>query len=570
MKLRSFQNRSRFVFIVLSLLFCALIVRLVFVQYIYNDIFSSKARKQHTMSIKLTPKRGEIYDAKGRVLAMSVPSISVFTVPQEIKDIDVTAQKLSSLLDVDIDRIKKQLSKNKTFVYIKRKVEREKAQKLKELDLAGIYFHEENKRYYPNGSLLSHVLGFVNIDNEGLEGIELSLNRYLKGAPGFRLSEKDAAGREIIPHRFREVLPLDGNDVYLTIDEVIQHIAETELAAAIEKFKPIGASVVVVNPKNGDILAMANWPTYDPNMFSESDPSQRRNRSVTDFFEPGSTFKTITGVSALNEGVVTLSDRFFCENGAWRVSGHTLHDSHSYGSLTFQEIIKVSSNIGICKVAKRLKEKIFYRYMKDFGFGARTGIDFPGEVTGILRHPKHWSKLSMAALPMGQELTVTPLQLTMAYAAVANGGILVKPRLIRKIAAKDGTVMKEYLARPVRRVVSQKATQDITTALKDVVGVTGTARRARLEGYSIAGKTGTAQKIGPDGRYSHTDFFASFIGFVPADNPQVVILVSLNEPKPHYYGGVVAAPAFKNIAARVLKYLNVTPVDKEPHALTKN
>jgi cell division protein FtsI (penicillin-binding protein 3) len=553
------KNRLRLVFIVLFCLLSALTVRLSYLQYILKESFVSKARNQHKMTLVLDPKRGEIFDAKGRVLALNVPTKSVFVVPPDIVSPYPVVEALSPLLGIDKDTLFKKITQEKTFAYIKRKIDRELAEKIEQLDLKGVYQHEDTKRFYPKGELLAQILGVVDIDDNGLEGVELHFNRYLKGTPGVRISEKDAAGREIIPLRFQEVQPIDGNNIYLTIDEVIQHIAETELEAAYAAYHPESASVIVMDVQTGDILAMANRPTFDPNKVNDYPAGNRRNRAITDFFEPGSTFKTITGAAALNEKVVRLADTFFCENGAWRVARHVLRDSHPYATLTFKQIIEVSSNIGICKVGARLGPNRLYGYIKNFGFGAQTGIALPGEVAGIARPVKRWSKLSMTAIPMGQELTVTPLQLARAYAAIANGGILLKPRIIKRITSANGEVVKEYAPEPLRRVVSEDAAKEITVALKAVVGAQGTAKRANVEGYQVAGKTGTAQKVGPDGRFSHTLFFSSFVGFVPADNPRVVIMVCLNEPRPQYYGGVVAAPAFKEIATRVMKYMDVVP-----------
>ncbi|HRZ86714.1 MAG TPA: penicillin-binding transpeptidase domain-containing protein [bacterium] len=565
------QRRIRIVFLLLFCILSALIVRLSYLQYVLRDAFVSKADNQHKMTLVLEPKRGEIYDTKGRVLALSVPTRSLFAVPGDIDSPFKVVEALSGPLGIEKGELFRKITQQKTFVYLKRKVDRELAQEIDKLKLKGVYSHEDTKRFYPKGELLANIIGVVNIDDDGLEGVELFCNRYLKGTRGVRLSEKDAAGREIIPLRFQEVPPIDGNNIHLTIDEVVQHIAEKELDAAYAAFHPKNASAIVMDVRTGDILAIANRPTFDPNNVNAAPPENRRNYAVTDFFEPGSTFKTITGAAALNEGAVRLTDTFFCENGSWKVPGKILHDSHGYGTLTFKEIIEKSSNIGICKVAARLGAAKLSKYIRDFGYGALTGITLPGEVCGILRPVQRWSKMSMTAIPMGQELTVTPIQMVRAYAAIANGGILLKPRFIKSIVTAQGELVKEYKPEPVRRVVSEKATRELIAALKGVVGEGGTAKRASIDGYEVAGKTGTAQKVGPDGRFSHTLYFASFIGFVPADNPRVVIMVCLNEPRPQYYGGVVAAPAFSEIARGVLKYLDVQPTAQPAETkLTKN
>ncbi len=558
---QAFKSRCALAGLVLGACFAGLIGRLVYLQAFKESLFERKAENQHRVEIVLEPRRGEISDAKGRILAMSVPTKTVFAVPADIEDPAKTIEAISRIVPVGKDVLEK-IKAGKTFVYVKRKLDPDLADRIKALKLRGIYFQEDSKRKYPKGELLCHVLGFVGVDDEGLEGLELRLDNHLRGAKGKRMTERDATGREILPLRNQDILPQDGCNVTLTVDEVIQHIAETELALAVDKFHPVSASILVIEPATGDILAMANLPHYDPNNAGKAPEESRRNRAITDFFEPGSTFKMVTAAGALNEKIVSLDDTFFCENGKFKYGGRVLNDHHPYGSLTVQRIIEVSSNIGVAKIGMKLGETKLYEYIKNFGFGQLTGIPLAGEVTGISRPPSRWSKLSITRIPMGQEIAATPLQTAMAYAAIANKGVLMKPRIIKAISDTSGRVVQDYPVTVTRRVLREDAVKKLIVSLKGVVGDEGTAAKASVDGYTVAGKTGTAQKVDPDGRYSHRNFYASFVGFVPAQDPQLLVMVAMNEPKPFYYGGTVAAPVFSQVAERTLKYMEIGP-DKE-------
>jgi cell division protein FtsI (penicillin-binding protein 3) len=406
---------------------------------------------------------------------------------------------------------------------------------------------------------LSHVLGFVDIDNRGLEGLELEADGFLRGQAGWMASNRDRKGREIMTLRSREVQPIDGYDLTLTVDVVIQHIAESELENGCRKYNAVGGCIVVMNPQTGAVLAMSSWPTYDPNSPADYPPEARRNRCITDVYEPGSTFKVVTVACALDRGAVSIGDSLFCENGAFRVGRHTLHDVHPYGTLTTAEIIKKSSNIGAVKIAMRLGERNLHAGIRGFGFGAPSGIGLPGEVVGILHPLAQWSGLSIAAVPMGQEIGVTPIQMAAAVSAIANGGLAMKPYLIDSVRDSSGRVIKAWAPEVRARVVSEAAARVLVKAMEGVPTREGTAPRAALEEYTVAGKTGTSQKVEPDGRYSHSRFMSSFVGFAPAENPAVLIFVLLDEPKPVYYGGAAAAPIFKEVAGRVLKDLGVPP-----------
>lgn len=533
--------------------------RLFCIQVLGYSTYRDKARDIHQIEIKLEPKRGEICDRNGNVLGVSLPIPSVHADPKEIEDVDGTVNKLAEVIGEDKKTLCERLTKDKRFAWIKRKITSEEKEKVSSLKLKGIYFLEEPTRFYPKGELASHILGFVNIDNEGMEGIELEFDSYLRGKPGLRITEKDRKGREVLSWRDKEIPPVDGYKVVLTIDEVIQYIAEEEIDKALETYHPKAAIVIVMDPDTGEVLALSNRPNFDPNRYRYADKDSMRNRAVTDFFEPGSVFKMFAAAGALNEGLFSLKDSIYCEDGAYSVPGGVLHDHSPHGMLTFQQVIEKSSNIGMAKVGQRMGEERLHRYLVDFGFGSPTGILLPGEVGGMLHPPRQWSRMSVTRIPMGHEVSTTAIQLTAAACAVANGGRLLEPLIVKRIVDNQNRIVKEYDTRVVREVMSPDATERLKVALKGVASPVGTAVRAGLKDFSVAGKTGTAQKINPDGTYSHTDFVASFVGFVPADRPRVVISVILDSPRPIYYGGVTAAPVFKNIAEKILSYLNVEP-----------
>lgn len=428
---------------------------------------------------------------------------------------------------------------------------------------------DDQLRIYPNKSLASHVLGFTGsvADSElgarmmstvGIEGVERTLNQMLTGVRGWRETETDNRRREIVPNRSQDVEPRAGHNVYLTLDAGVQHIVEEELAAVMKKHTPISASAIVLRPRTGEIVAMATLPTFDPNNPGLFSADQRRNRIITDQSEPGSTFKIVVVSGALNDGDVTLRERFDCEHGRFAFAGKILHDHEAYDVLSVEEIITKSSNIGSAKIGIKMGPEDLYNYIRNFGFGTRTGILLPGEVNGIVHPLKKWTKLSISRIPMGHEMTSTPLQMVMAMGAIANRGVLMRPMLLDRLEDEHGRLIAKYPPVPVRRVTSEKAALDMVTALKSVVSSTGTAEKARLEHYTVAGKTGTAQKP-INGQYVKGKYFSSFIGFFPADNPELCISVVLDEPKQGYYGGQTAAPVFARIAERAANYLKITP-----------
>lgn len=533
--------------------------RLFCIQFLQYNSLQGKAKDMHQIEIKLEPKRGDICDRNGNLLAVTVQMPSVYADPLCVKTPLEAANKLAPVLNLSQDFLHKQLTKEKRFVWLKRKIAHQVKESIEKLEIEGVYFREEPTRFYPKGKMASHILGFVNIDNQGLEGIEFVCDKYLCGQPGIRITEKDARLREVLGWRKKEIPPVDGYKVVLTIDEVIQYIVEEELDEAVKEYNPKSAIIIVLDPYTGEILALSNRPTYDPNKYNKAGPEAMRNRAVTDCFEPGSVFKMFVAAAALNEGLFKLKDTIFCENGAYKVKGGTLHDHSPHGVLSFQQVIEKSSNIGMAKVGIRLGKNRLYNYLEDFGFGRETGVLLPGEITGMLWHPKHWSVMSVTRIPMGHEISATAIQLARASAAIANGGKIIEPLIVKRIVDGYGRTVKEFKPKILKEVVDSHAINDLKIALTGVVSSHGTAIRARLSDFSVAGKTGTAQKLNPDGSYSHSCFVSSFIGFVPVDEPRLLILSVFDSPRPVYYGGVVAAPVFKNIAQRVLSYLDVEP-----------
>lgn len=550
-----FRARLIAVFLLFAISLSLLFLRLFYIQVLRYDFFSKIASDQHTVSIEISPKRGTIFDRNMRVLAVNLNSDSVYANARVIDNKTQAAKKLSPVLGLSEQFIHERLSRDKAFVWIKRKVTPAESAAVKKLNILGINTVQESERFYPNKSMACHSIGTVDVDNIGLEGLELYYNKYLAGENGWLVSTQDAKRKLVESYQDEYVPPKDGFDLVLTIDEVIQHIAERELAKAYEKHNAKAATIVVMDPRNGEVLALANLPAYDLNDFRNRPQESMRNRAITDFFEPGSVFKVITASALLSEHLVKLTDQFYCENGAWKTGNKTLHDHTPHGTMTFKEVIEKSSNIGTVKAASRLGQEKMYKYIKAFGFTDTTGIDLPGEVVGINRPTSKWSRVSMNAIPMGQEVTSTAIQLACAITAVSNNGYLLKPRIVSRIVDTDGKVLKEFPPKVVRRVVSPQTAATIRSVLTGVTQ-TGTGRKAKPADFRVGGKTGTAQKVEPHGVYSHDKFIASFIGFAPAEAPCLAVVVCVDEPHPVYFGGDVSAPVFKNVVDQSLKYIN--------------
>ncbi len=558
MYINNYTRRRRLIFCILFIFFFISLARLFFIQCFRNKYLTLLARKQQNLFIDLEPQRGTIFDRNLRPLAINLPSESLYAVPVEIKDKKGTVELLSSILETEQSYLKKRLNSDKQFIWLARKLSPDVVDRIKKLNLAGLYFIRESKRVYPNLHLASHLIGFAGLDNKGLEGVELFYDQYLVGTSGWGVLLRDAR-QERLGLWEKLVMPHNGYNLILTIDEVIQFIVEQELDRIVDNFHPRGGSIVVMNPLTGEILALANRPTFDLNKTSQTDDKIKRNRAITDLIEPGSVFKIITASAALEETDINEQDRFFCENGAYPVANHILHDHRPHGWLSFREVIEQSSNIGVTKIAQRLGRGLLYEYIKKFGFGDKLGIDLPGEIAGMIKEPKRWSAVSIGAIPIGQEVGVTTLQLTTAISAIANQGKLMKPYVVSEIQDEYGLTIKKFSAQFLSQVFSPQTASRLTEILMGVID-NGTGRRAAIKGLRVAGKTGTAQKLEPNGRYSHNKFIASFIGFAPADNPKIAVAVVIDEPRPYYFGGVVCAPAFKNICENVLRYLETQAI----------
>lgn len=548
------RTRQLTVFLFFILALSILVLRLLYIQVVKHNFYKRIADDQHNVSLEIAPERGTIFDRNMRVLAINLHSDSIFANPKVIKDKAKAAASISRILGLGEDFVYSRLSRNKSFVWIKRKVSAEESARVKALKITGIDVIQESKRSYPDKKLACHVIGTVDIDNNGLEGLELRYDEYLKGEPGWVVSTQDAKRKLLESYQYDYIPPKDGFSLVLTIDEVIQSIAERELAKTFEKFNAKGASIVVMDPRTGDILALANMPNYDLNDAKNRSKESIRNRAINDFFEPGSVFKIVAASGLLEDKAVKLDDKFDCENGEWRIGRRILHDHTPHGIMTFKEIIMMSSNIGTVKVASRLGQAGMYKYMKLFGFYDKTGIDLPGEVSGINRPVSKWSKVSMYAIPMGQEVTTTALQLACAIAVIADNGYRVRPRIVREVRGPSGKVIKEFPVNVVSKVISTDTVIKMRGILNGVVN-SGTGKKAKMEDYEAGGKTGTAQKV-EQGTYSHNRFIGSFIGFAPVDKPVLAVVVCVDEPHPVYYGGDVAAPVFRNVVNDSLRYLN--------------
>jgi cell division protein FtsI (penicillin-binding protein 3) len=539
--------------------------RAFYLQALQGDRLMRLGQRQHLEESTVLPKRGGVFDRSGEPLALSLEAQSVYARPRRIKDAAKSARDLARVLKINAEEIKERLNSAKPFVWIKRQISPNEAGQIQALNIQGVGMFHEPHRYYPQGQLAGQVIGFVGRDSEGLEGLELRYNDYIRGETGSSVSERDALGRRVLVEGVEGLQVPAGGDIHLTLDTSIQHLAEKELEASIDKYRAKAGVAIAVEPRTGEILALANYPTFNPNNYSTASAEQRRNRAVTDSFEPGSTFKTILAAAALEEGIVDQEDLFFCEYGKFSYAGRIIHDTHPHGWLPFSKILQVSSNIGVSKVADKLKKDPYFKYIEKFGFGQMTGIDMPGEVPGLLRRPETWSGIDLATHAFGQGLSATPLQMVMAYAAIANGGFLMRPYVVRRALSPKGEVLVENQPHMVRRVISERTARSLASMLHDVTTEGGTGKMAKVEGFDVAGKTGTAQKVDlVNGGYDAKKRVASFVGFVPADEPRLVLMVLVDEPQANVYGGVVAAPVFQNIARGALRHFGVAATTAEP------
>lgn len=548
--------------LVLLLLFSLIISfillgRIFWIQFVRGEELKHRALSQWTSDVPIEPKRGTIFDTKLNPLSISATVDTVVASPPDIKDIESTAALLATALNIDRVNIEETLKeakdKNKGAIYIKRKITDEESEAIRRLDLSGIYFTKENKRFYPERNLCSHVLGFTGIDSQGLDGVELIYEKYLKGSPGRIVSETDALSRRLPFGVDKYIPPEDGLDLVLTIDKIIQHIAERELEKALAEHNAKKGIVIVMDPKSGEILALTNKPDYDPNNYSKVPQQLWRNSAVSDVYEPGSTFKIVTASAALEEGVTHLEDRFY-DPGYVIVSGVRIgcwyHGGH--GSQTFIQIVENSCNPGFVDVAMKLGKEKFIKYIKGFGFGETTGIDLPGEAKGLL-DPSKVGPVELATISFGQGISVTPVQLISSLATVANDGKLVQPHVAKAIINKDGKAIHEFSPGSLRQVISYDTAQEMKSILESVV-TNGTGGRGKIEGYRVAGKTDAAEKYVP-GKY-----VVSYMGFAPVDDPKLAILVIIDEPSGGLiYGGTIAGPVFQKVMEDSLNYLGIKP-----------
>ena len=530
--------------------------RLTYLQLFRHADYLARALRQQQRTIEITPKRGAIYDRNKMPLAMSIPVESAFAVPSEIADESLAARLLAGIINVPQGILEARLVSSRSFAWIARKLPPEKAEAVTALNLKGIYLEKENQRFYPQRDLAAHVLGFVDMDEKGQAGIEYELEKQIRGESEKIMVMADARRRSFDGG---EAQRERGADVYLTLDAKIQYIAERELAAAIAQTHALAGTVIVQNPNTGEILAMANWPRFNPNKPGEASGDARMNRAVSAMYEPGSTFKLITLAAALNEGLTRPDEVFNCENGQVYVAGKRIRDHMRFGMLNVAQILAQSSDVGAIKIALRLGNPKFYDYIRAFGFGERTGIELPWESRGSLMPVHTWHAYMIGPISMGQGVGVTPVQLVTAISAIANGGLLYKPKIVTELRRGDQLlpVPGDSDSDDARRVIRPEAAATMRQLMEGVI-LNGTGPRAHLDGWTAAGKTGTAQKIDPvTARYSPTQFIASFTGFAPINDPAVTILVSLDSPVGPHEGGEVAAPVFKRIAEEVLAYLDV-------------
>ena len=561
---KSYCRRLNVVLVVSCLFWILLVGKLVTIQLQRSDVFQKKAEQQQLRRWELEPKRGILYDRRMTPMTLNLPFDSFGVCPKDVTGTNRMVSKLAPILGLERVRLTGLLNGTSPFVWLSRKVEPGIGQTVRDLNLPGIVPVRETFRSYPFGPVGGQVIGYTDLDNRGIEGLELELNSVLTGTPGKCLVEVDASKRRHSNIKLPYQPPKDGADVVLTVDMRIQAIVEEELRYTVERHNARGAMAVILIPGTGEILAMASYPDFNPNAFDLYEKELRKNRVVTDTYEPGSIFKIVTAAAAIEEGAFEPEDSIYAEQGIFRHAGSVLHDWKKFGWVTFQQSIEHSVNIATAKVALKLGPATFYKYAKGFGFGCKTGLPFPGEVGGTLRNPAKWSKRSLMTLALGQEVSVTPLQMVCAFGAVANKGRLVQPQIVKQVLNQQGEIIEEMEPIRVRTVLRPETAEGLTRFLAGAVDH-GTGVKAQVSGIAVAGKTGTAQKAGPGG-YSETKFMASFVGFLPVDDPQVVGLVVVDEPRGIHWGGEVAAPAFGRMMKRLV-HLPGGPV--EPYLLAR-
>ncbi len=567
--------RCALVCLVFIALFSGFSFRLIYLQMIKHDEYAGLAAEKHVYKQIICAERGAIFDANNEVLAHNVPVETVVADATHLNNLDAIVDLVSDELRLPARELAEKLHGDRRYIVIKREVPEVVAdalrEKLRSQNLRGIYLEHDATRIYPNGSMLCHVIGFTDFEHHGIQGVEASMEEYLHGQDGYRYIEHNRAGQEIVLYRGQERASRNGYQIHLTVDLHLQNIVENEIDAAMREYTPTKATIILMRPQTGEILAMANRPHFDLNLRSQAEPEQMKNRAIIDMMEPGSTFKIVTAAAALNEKKVRPDSMIFCENGVWNFGGAALHDHRPFADLSVKDILVKSSNIGAAKLALSVGDQKFYEYIRRFGFGERTGIELPGEISGRIRSPQFWSKISITRIPMGHEIGVTPLQMTVAMAAIANGGKLITPRIVKSIATDEGKTISSLSPVVLRQVISPQTAREIGDALRGVVSDRGTAAAAAIPGFTIAGKTGTAQKVDPKGGYEQGKYVVSFSGYVPADHPEFVGLVVLDNAhtsKPELnYGGLVAGPIFARIGEKAARYLDLQPREEIRKAL---
>jgi cell division protein FtsI (penicillin-binding protein 3) len=560
-KARPDKSRTRALVVAcfLGVWMLAIGVRLVYLQTSQHTWLLTRARAQQQDAVETSPIRGVVLDRHENELARSIDTESFWAVPGQIRNVEEVSAQLAPIVEIDAgtlaSRLKEAAAANRKFAWIARKLDADRAEKIRALNIEGLYSLKEPKRQYPNGTLAAHVLGFVGLDEVGLAGVERSYNEQIRGEGGKVLVETDAHGH---PYSSFVTQSRAGETVVLTIDRFVQYKTEQALVAAVERAHAKSGSAIVLDPHTGEILALANAPSFDPNDPRAASEQARTNQALQNIYEPGSTFKIIAYSAAIERGLAKPTDKIDCQMGSITVAGRLVHDHHAFGTLTLTEALAKSSNVAAIKLGIRVGDDSMYDFMTRFGFGCKTGVELQGETSGLVRNVKKWLPSSIGSIAIGQEVGVTPLQMAAAFGTLANDGIRIAPHLVREIRAADGSLV--YSATPEqRKVVSTETAQTLRRMLEEVT-INGTAKKAQLDGYTAAGKTGTAQKIDPKTRsYSKTKFIGSFVGFAPVENPAVVIIVVIDEPAGSYHGGEVAAPVFNEIAEQILPGLNITP-----------
>ena len=570
-------RRAGIVCVALAVVFSVFSARLIYLQVGRHEELAQEAANT-TAKKKIIPAvRGRILDAQGEVLADNVPIYKVVVDGSLLKPEDrgELAGILARHLEIPLDKVAERIDSRRPYIVVKKKVAAAAVEALKQdlsqAKLRCVLYEREPLRSYPNENMLAHVLGYLDHNGRGIQGVEMMMEPYLRGEEGFVFTERDRTGREIVAYRGLERPARDGMTVQLTVDMGLQAIVERELDAAYERLNPNMMTAVFVRPRTGEILAMATRPTFDPNSYNSAPVETTKNRAILEMFEPGSTFKLVVIAAALNEQAVQPSQEFFCENGLFGYAGRTLRDVHAYGSLSVHDILVKSSNIGCAKIAMHIGPETFHEYIRRFGFGERTGIGLPGEIGGTV-HPVHkWSGLSITRVPMGHEVAVTPLQSAMSMAVIANGGDMMLPQIVRSVRDSNGNEVLSFKPTLVRRVVERETAAEVASALQEVVSEKGTAPLAAIRGYQVGGKTGTAQRVDPKGGYTPGQYVVSFSGYFPAGDPEVagiVLVDNARTPGAAQYGGTIAGPVFANIGRAMAQHLGLVPETAESDGTT--